>query len=241
MPSSNKSISLCILLILVLAIFLPPTAFCEKKTQANITTPEAIGTTGVLSIGPDGKIYIQFTKSHIKSAVGDLIMGEDIFKIQMLTQEQSDQNEIQKAAYIAYDAWLKCEEARKKFANGKTALIQMEFECTRYKKLSALESLVGVTAIINNNLGSDIEWAEPVYEISKLDVEKYTQEVENLIVRGAIPTTEGYELPGEAERFTTDAIPTGYDTSDQELNPEEEVIDSVPVVDTGTAHTSLSP
>ena len=114
MLSSIKLIFVCFVFILLLAFFSLPTAFCAQKPEV-ITSNMA----GVLSIGPDGQIYIQFTKSHAKFTVGNLIMG----KIpEELTLAQADQHELQKAAYIAYNAWVKCEEAKKKAANGKITL-----------------------------------------------------------------------------------------------------------------------
>jgi hypothetical protein len=105
----------------------------------------------------------------------------------------------------------------------------MEYECARYNKMAAQESLTGVTAILNNNLGAEIEWAIPIYEISKLDVEKYKQEVENLIDLGAVPTDEGYQPPVEAEGFTTDVF------KDPIIITDKAVIDYVPLSDSGAA------
>jgi len=222
MTPSIKSISLCLVLILLLTFFLPTTAFCDEKSEVS-----AIGTTGTLSIGPDGNIYIQFIESHAQFTVGNLIMGEVPFEL--LTLEQADQHEFQKAAYIAYDAWLKCEEAKKKFANGKIALLQMEFECARYKVRNSEEVLIWSMAILDNNLGSEIPLAAPMSEISKLEIEKGKQEVENLIDLGAEPTAEGYQPPD----FTADVIP--FNTSDPIIS-DKLVIDSLPVVDTAAQH-----
>jgi hypothetical protein len=226
MTPSSKSISLCLLLILVLTFFSPPTAFCEKKSEGCSKS-----TTGILSIGTDGNIYIHFTDSHIKSTVGNLIMGE--VPLEVLTLEQADLNEFQKAAYIAYNAWLKCEEAKKKLANGKIALIQMEFECTRYNLYNSKEVLIWATAILNNNLGKEIPLAAPMSEISKLEIEKDNQKLSDLIDLGAEPTAEGYQPPGEAEGFATDVLPPLINISDPIIYTDKVVLDYVPLSDSG--------
>ena len=115
----------------------------------------------------------------------------------------------------------------------------MEFECARYKVRNSEEVLIWSMAILDNNLGSEIPLAAPMSEISKLEIEKGKQEVENLIDLGAEPTAEGYQPPGEAEGFTTDAIPPTINTSDPVLS-DKFVIDSVPLVDTEPEHTSTN-
>ncbi|MCJ7540428.1 MAG: hypothetical protein MUO88_12270, partial [Desulfobacterales bacterium] len=157
-----------------------------------------------------------------KFTVGNLIMGESS---EELTLTQADQHEFQKAAYIAYEAWLKCEEAKKKAANGKITQVQMEFECARYNVKAAEEVLIWATAILNNNLGSEIELAAPISEISKLEIEKGNQELSDLIDLGAEPTAEGYQPPGEFERFTN------YDLKDPIIVTNKLILDTVPLSD----------
>lgn len=228
MLSSIKSISLCLLLILVLAIFLPPKAFCDNKS-------EATDTTGVLSIGPDGNIYIQFTKSHAKFTAGDYVMGDKLFEVPTYTQQQADQHEFQKAAYIAYDAWLKCEEAKKKAADGKITQVQMEFVCARSRVRNFEEVSIWATAILDNNMGKDIPLAAPLSEISKLEIEEGKQQEQYYLDLGAEPTAEGYEPPD----FTADIIP--FNTSDPIIVSDKLVIDSVPVRDEVAASPTSSP
>ena len=88
------------------------TQFETEKTVIGIR-----GTAGVLSIGPDGEIYIEFSEGHEKFTVGDMIKGiaKDVPK------ELVDQNPIQKAAYLANAAWERCLEAREKAACGADA------------------------------------------------------------------------------------------------------------------------
>jgi len=219
---SNKSIFVFLLLILLLRFFLPPIAFCDNKA-------EVVGTTGVLSIGPDSNVYIQFTNRHTKLTAGDFIL--DAIAETELTQTQSDQHEFMQAVWNVYNAWLKCEEAKKKLANGKMTKVQTEFECTRYDLFNSTEVSIWATAILNNNMGKDIPLAAPLSEISKLNIEQDKQKLSDLIDRGAELTFYAYGPP-EAEVLT-------YNTSDAPIDTGRYVLDYVPLSDRGPATPSL--
>lgn len=225
MPSPNKLASVCLLFILLSAFFHLPTAFCDQNPEVPDTYMS-----GILSIGPNGKIYIQFTKSHAKFTVGKLIMGipEDV------PLDQADQDVFQKAAYLAYNAWLRCEEAKKKAADGKIVKLQMEFECTRYELYSSKEVLIWTTAIQDNNLGEEIPFAEPLSEISKFKIKKDNQKLSELMDLGAVPTAEAYQPPGEqlVVGITPPNIPSD-DTSDPVIDTKNLILDTVPIRDTG--------
>ena len=228
MRSPIKLISVCFVVILLLVFFWLPSAFCAPKPEVNNGNM-----TGILSIGPDGNIYIQFTKSHAKftksTTVGDLIMG----KIpEELTVGQADQNELQKAAYLAYNAWLKCQIAKKKLADGKITPVQMEYDCSRYRLYSAEEGLADAIAI-NNNL--DINWVTPYYEISKLDSENAKKDVQNALNNGAVPTPEGYQPPGGPVGITPP-----INISDPNINTNNYILDTVPLKDTTESSPTLT-
>jgi len=218
MLSSIKSISLFLLLMLLLTGFFPSTTFCIQKPEDSTSSM-----TGVLSIGPDGNIYIKFTKSHAAFTVGKMIMGQ--VPLEELTTNQADQHEFQKAAYIAYNAWEKCEEAKESYRKGKIPLVQMEWACARYKAMTAEEVLIGTKAILDN-LGSEIEWAKPLNEISKLDNENAKQEEQDAIDRGAEPTALGYEPPSVAE-----GVPPPINISDPGINTNN-ILDTLPIRNT---------
>ena len=138
-----------------------------------------------------------------------------------LTVGQADQNDLQKAAYLAYNAWLKCQIAKKKAADGKITPVQMEYECSRYSLYSAEEGLADAIAI-NNNL--DINWVTPYYEISKLDSENAKKDVQNALNNGAVPTPEGYQPPGGPVGITTP-----INISDPNINTNKYILDTVPL------------
>ena len=78
----------------------------------------------------------------------------------------------------------------------------MEYECARYNLYNCKEVLIWATAILDNNLGSEIPLVAPLSEISKLEIENAKQKLSDLIDRGAEPTPEGYQPPGGEEGFT---------------------------------------
>jgi len=231
---SIKSICL-VLLLLILAGFLSSTAFSKEKSKDSVSSSMDIPSklAGKLSICPPGEICIQFLTSHAKftkvAAVGDLVM--DKVPLEELTTTQADQQEFQKAAYIAYDAWERCLEAQELFKKGKISKVQMEWTCARYNKLSAEETMAGTKAILDN-LGSRVGWAAPVYEISKLDHKNAEQAEQNAIDRGAVPTVLGYAPPGEGE---TPPI----NLSDPNINTNY-ILDTLPIVDTSAATPTSS-
>ena len=146
--------------------------------------------------------------------------------LEELTTEMADQQDFQKAAYIAYSAWEKCQEAKELFSKGKISSVQMEWACARANRMEAEETLIGTKTILDN-LGSRVDWAAPVYEISKLDYKNAEQAEQNAIDRGAVPSELGYEPPGEGEGPT---LPV--DTSDPTIASDKLILDTVPIVDT---------
>jgi hypothetical protein len=167
------------------------------------------GTAGVLSIGPDGNIYIEFSEGHAKFAIGDIIKGiaKDVPK------ELVDQNPIQKAAYLANAAWERCLEAKEKAANGEISTAQMEWACAYAREMSATEAQTYAMALIENNPSEEVvAWAEEILEEENYKIEK-TKEAQQLYIDlGAVPEileytppgaeVEAYEEPeGEAEAF----------------------------------------
>lgn len=101
----------------------------------------------------------------------------------------------------------------------------MEWTCARADKMAAEETLIG-TKVILDNLGSQVEWAAPAYEISKLDFENAEQAEQNAIDRGAEPTVLGYEPPGAGE-----GLPPTVNLSDPNINTSQYILDTIPIAD----------
>lgn len=172
------------------------------KVQTQFETQKTVigirGTAGVLSIGADGQVYIQFTEGHLKSAIGDVVMGnvaEDV------PAELADQNLLQKAAYMAFEAAENCRDAREKFARDEMSADEVKWACDLAQKLAAQEVIAWATALKENNPDPEVvRWAEEI-------LKKY-------------PEGEGYEPPG-AEGFVP-AI-AGDENSDPPIQDSEAV------------------
>jgi hypothetical protein len=245
MISSIKSICL-VLLLLLLAGFFSSTAFCKEKSKDSVSSsmdsPSRFA--GKLSICPPDKICIQFLTRHAKftevAAVGDLVYE---YPSEVLTTDQADLIPIQKASYIAFIAWQKCQEAKKLFEEAKELfnkgkipseqvqklLLQWQWSCARARRLSAQETMIGTEDILDN-LGMRVEWAAPSHEIAKLDFESAEQAEQNAIDLGAVPSLLGYEPPGEGEG----GLPPTINLSDPSNN-QNLILDTLPIADTGCA------
>ena len=176
------------------------TQFETEKTVIGIR-----GTAGVLSIGPDGEIYIEFSEGHAKFTVGDIIKGiaKDVPK------ELIDQNPIQQASYLANAAWERCIEAKEKAAKGEISTAQMEWACAYAREMSANEAKTYALALIKNNPSEEVvAWAEEILGEENNKIEKAKEDQQLYIDLGAVPeeleytppVAEGYEEPeGEAE------------------------------------------
>ena len=202
------------------------TQFETEKTVIGIR-----GTAGVLSIGPDGEIYIEFSEGHAKFTVGDIIKGiaKDVPK------ELVDQNPIQIAAYLANAAWERCIEAKEKAAKGEIPTVQMEWACAYAREMSAEEAKTYLLVLIENNPSEEVvEWAEELLGEKNNEIEKAKEEQELYIDRGAVPEELEYTPPGdegEAEGFE----PLGEGTSGPPLQSPGQNLERE---DTGSSRTA---
>jgi hypothetical protein len=183
------------------------------KVQTQFETQKTVigirGTAGVLSIGADGQVYIQFTEGHLKSGVGHFIMGKEAKDV---PTGLADQNLLQKAAYMAFLAAEKCREAKEKVTRGEILPVQAEWVCAYAMEMSAKEAQSGAMALINENPSKEVvDWAEEVSKEANENIEKAKEAQQLYIDLGAVPEIfeyappgakgEGYEEPeGEAER-----------------------------------------
>jgi hypothetical protein len=203
------------------------------------------GTEGILSIGSDGQIYITFTEGSAKFTLGDLVHGKIAKDV---PTEVADQNPIQKASYIAYAAYEKCLEAKRKAVKGEISAVQELWFCAKAKELAAREVKIWATALAENNPYTEVvEWANEMISDSDEQIENSLESQKNAEEQGAVPEPqEEYQPPeqvsepeGEAEAAEAYEPPEdeAEDLSDppiQELQQayEEEI---PPVQDEGPA------
>jgi hypothetical protein len=204
------------------------TQFETEKTVIGIR-----GTAGVLSIGPDGEIYIEFSEGHEKFTVGDIIKGiaKDVSK------ELVDQNPIQKAAYLANAAWERCIETKEKAAKGEIPTVQMEWACAYAREMSAEEAKTYLLVLIENNPSEEVvEWAEEILGEENDKIEKEREAQQLYIDRGAVPEELEYTPPG-AEGEAEEVGPAGEGMSGpplQSLDQNLERDDTAPSSPTGS-------
>jgi hypothetical protein len=193
------------------------TQFETEKTVIGIR-----GTAGILSVGPDGQIYIQFSEGSAKFTLGDVIQGKIAEKV---PTELIDQNPIQKAAYMAFAAAEKCREDRGKAAMGKISSFQMEWSCAYARKLAAKESITWAEAVKNNNPNEEtVKWAEQILGEKNSDYEAAEIDEKTFLEKGATPEPIEYHPPvteeqaeGYTEPETKALIPTK--TNDENSDP----------------------
>ena len=202
------------------------TQFETEKTVIGIR-----GTAGVLSIGPDGEIYIEFSEGHAKFTVGDIIKGiaKDVPK------ELVDQNPIQIAAYLANAAWERCIEAKEKAAKGEIPTVQMEWACAYAREMSAEEAKTYLLVLIENNPSEEVvEWAEELLGEKNNEIEKAKEEQQLYMDRGAVPEELEYTPPG-TEGEAEGAGPGGEGTSGPPLQSPGQNLERE---DTGSSRTA---
>lgn len=193
------------------------TQFETEKTVIGIR-----GTAGILSIGSDGQIYIQFSEGSAKFTLGDVIKGKVAKKV---PTELVDQNPIQKAAYMAFTAAEKCRKDRVRSAKGEISPIQMKWACAYARKLAAKESMTWAEAVKKNNPHKEtVKWAEQVIEEKKSEYEAAEKDEKTSLEKGATGETIKYVPPatedkteGYTEPETQELIPTK--TNDELSDP----------------------
>jgi len=165
------------------------TQFLTEKTVIGIR-----GTAGILSIGPDGEVYITFTEGGATKVIGDVISGV----AKPLAKEEADKHPIQQAAYLAYDWHQRCLEAKREAAEGKIPTVQALWICSKARAETVKELMICAEYMVAGTpLFKEREyWAE----IKEDQAEKFENEIKNMedfIDQGAIPIRLEYRPPGE--------------------------------------------
>jgi len=198
-----KTVHRRILLFLGKMFFKTGTGQVQTQFETEKTVIGIRGTAGVLSIGPDGEIYITFTEGGAKLMIGDLLYNQIAPDV---PTDLADQNPVQKAAYLAHAAYEKCLEARRKAARGEISSVQELWVCAKAREMAARELTIWATALAENNPYAEVvEWADEIIEDANELIEDSLKDQEDAIDQGAIPEPEEeYQPPeeeGEAEAY----------------------------------------
>jgi hypothetical protein len=183
-----------ILLFLGKMFFKTGTGQVQTQFETEKTVIGLRGTAGILSVGPDGEIYIEFTEGEAKFSIGEYVYGvaKDV------PANLADKNPIQRASYLAHAAYEKCNEDKAKAFRNEISPDQAEWSCARARELAAQEIITWTTVLIENNpYPETVEWAEQINEEAEVVSEDAQEAQSQAIDSGAIPSEDEGEPPAE--------------------------------------------
>jgi hypothetical protein len=190
------------------------TQFETAKTVMGIR-----GTAGILSIGEDGEIYIEFTEGGAKFIAGEYVDGV----AKEVSKEIIDQHPIQKASYLAYIAFERCREAEEKSARGELSPVQAQWFCARASEITAQEVQIWSETLIESNPHTEVvEWAEEQHEEAEIQTADAQVAQEQAIEAGAVPLPEVYVPPGAEIEAEPQPEPEVEAEAEPEVEPEAE-------------------
>jgi hypothetical protein len=149
-----------------------------------------------LAIGPSG-VYIFFfsgENSGIPQTAKTFISGV----APDLTQLEADSNVIQYHTIEAWDAWLRCLEAKEKSENQEIPEEQANLACADAREKNAVLAKVTALAMLENPLSDQQEW-EQILSEAEQELLAANEDKQTALDAGAEPYT--------AETFTTEIPP----------------------------------
>ena len=152
--------------------------------------------TGKLAIGPKG-IYIFFFSGE-NTIFPQTAKGFISGVAQDLTQEEADANIIQYHTIEAWDAWLRCLEAKEKSKNQEIPEEQANLVCADAREKNAILLQVTALAMLENPLSDQQEWEQTLSEAEQ-ELLAAKEDRQAALDAGAEPYT--------AETFTTEILP----------------------------------
>ena len=157
-----------------------PLAYRLAQSGTNEITPEEIRTTGKLILGIDGQIYVVINRGgeSFKSAL-PFFIGQEA---RGLTQAEAEATLIQSLSIGAWDAMLRCLEAREKAKKNEMPEREANLVCADARKKNALLDQATASIMLLNPFVDQLEWEEKLF--------KAEQELQAAIDAGAEPFTE---------------------------------------------------
>jgi len=152
--------------------------------------------TGKLAIGPSG-VYIFFFSGEntgIPQTAKTFISGVP----RDLTDDEANANIIQYHTIEAWDAWLRCLEAKEKSKNNEMPEEQANLVCADAREKNALLAQVTALAMLENPLSDQQEW-EQILSEAEQELLAANEDKQAAFDAGAEPYT--------AETFTTEILP----------------------------------
>ena len=164
-------------------------------TKTNLQTPTAVcglrGTAGTLSIGVDGKSYINFTEGGTSFTVGDFLSGvaKDV------PPELADLNPAQRAAFVAAAAADQAKNAAQSASDGKISDPQAAYAAAKAAEAAAVEAKAAAETMLNNPDPAVKQQAQNALNAANQAIEAAKEQQQKAIDQGA--------KPGDTSTYTT--------------------------------------
>ena len=174
--------------------------------------PPEIRSAGKLILGPDLEVYVIFSKGEkIAEPVRGFISGVP----RDLTQEEADTNIIQYHTMEAWDAWLRCLEAREKAKKEEISKEEADLVCADAREKNALLNKVTASIMLLNPFADQQEWED---QLSKAEQE---------LLDAA--NDRQFAIDAGAEPFTEEPLTAGIPDLDPPPVPTETTWESIPL------------
>ena len=169
---------------------------------------------GKLILGPDLEVYIIFSKGEkIAEPVRGFISGVP----RDLTQKEADTNIIQYHTMEAWDAWLRCLEAKEKAKKEETSKEEADLVCADAREKNAQLNMVTASIMLLNPFADQQEWED---QLSKAQQELLDAANDRQLA-----------IDAGAEPFTGEPFTAGIPDLDPPPVPTQTTWESIPLED----------
>jgi hypothetical protein len=112
-----------------------------------------------------------------------------------LTQEEADTNVFQFHTIAAWDAWLRCREAREKVKDKQMQEEQANLVCAEASEKDALLAKTTAIAMLENPLSDHLEWEQMLYDADRKLLQSQV-DWQAAVDAGAVPSAAPEALTG---------------------------------------------
>ena len=164
-----------------------PLEYRLAQSGTNEITAEEIRTTGKLILGIDGQIYVVINRGgeSFKSAL-PFFIGQEA---RGLTQAEAEATLIQSLSIGAWDAMLRCLEAREKAKKNEMSEEEANLVCADAREKNALLDQATASIMLLNPFVDQLEWEEKLFKAEQ-ELQEAAIDMQAAIDAGAEPFTE---------------------------------------------------
>ncbi|RJR44985.1 MAG: hypothetical protein C4576_12535 [Desulfobacteraceae bacterium] len=184
-----------------------------SKAQTNLQTPTAVvglrGTAGTLSIGLDGKNYIQFTEGGSSYTLGEFISGvaKDV------PPELADLNPAQKAAFAAAAAADQAKNAAEAAKEGTITDKQAALAGAKSAEAAAVEAKAAAETMLSNPSAQVAQQAQAAFDTAVKAIQAAQEVQKELINQGVQAPPQTYTPTTEQGTGTVTEATIGFDVT----------------------------